>query len=153
VKKLIYLILFVGGLYFARPYLEPYLFNALPKEIRRHIFSVDVPPDFRGRYIADLKVDPGWKYQDMNFFSKRMMDTSHKQTIELSAREMKRPVLKRIETDTVEVVAKGPDSILIELTDRMTQKLDYRFIERDDTGIWVTYGEAEKAPRLHFRPQ
>lgn len=153
-KKLVYLIIFVAAIYFARPYLEPYLFNHLPREVRRFLFSVEVPPAYRGRYIADLKVDESWKWRrNLTQFSKNMMSASNKEIIELSARDMKRPVMGRTETDSVEVVAKGHDYILLEFTDRMTREPDYRFIQRDDTGLWITYGEAEKAPRQHFRPQ
>ena len=154
-KNLIYLAIIATGGYFLWPYIEPPIFNALPKEIRRRIFSVEVPAAFRGKYVSDLKTNENWKWQfNLNLHSKELMNKpAGKQAIEIGAWEMRIPILGRTVTDQVELVRKGKDFIVLEYYDTRVGKVGQRAVQRDDTGLWVADGEGKKGTVTHYTPR
>lgn len=135
------------------PYLEPLIFNALPQEIRRKVFSVEVPVSFRGRYAEDLKVSENWKWQfNLNQHSKVLMASSNQRVMELKAVEMRFPVMDRVDTAKVEMVAKGRNYIVLEYYDHRMKQMNRRRLERDDGGVWVIYEEPKQIRQRYFRP-
>lgn len=154
-KNLIYLAIIAAAGYFLWPYIEPPIFNALPKEIRRKIFSVEVPAAYHGKYVSDLKTNENWKWQfNLNQHSKELMNKpAGKQAIEIGAREMKIPILGRTVTDQVELIGKGKEYIVLEYYDTRVGKIGQRTIQRDDTGLWVADGEGKKGTLTHYTPR
>ena len=152
-KKLVYLLVIGAAGYFLFPYIEPLIFNFLPQEIRRKVFSVEVPKSFRGRYAEDLKVNENWKWQyGLNLHSKAIMAASNQRVMELKAVEMRFPVMDRVDAAKVELVAKGKNYIVLEYYDHRMKQMNRRRLERDDGGVWVIYEEPRQTRQRYFRP-
>ena len=138
-KKLLYLAVILGAGYFLFQKFETEIFNAVPQEIRRKVFSVDIPVEYRGKFVSDLKANTDWIRQQ-NYKPKVqsiLISVTGKQTIEIGARESITTYQGKAVPSTDEVVEKGPGYIVVGGYDEGKDKFVRTRLEKDGDGFWI----------------
>ena len=153
-KKLLYLAIIVGAGYFLFHKFETEIFNAVPQEVRRKIFSVEIPVEYRGKFISDLKANTDWiRAQPYNTKVKNLLiSLTGKLTIDVGARATTYVQDGKVVVDEEELVEKGPGYIVVEYYSEHAKGLSRSRVELDGDGFWIYPEEfQEKLPGFKER--